>query len=135
MKNFVRFLVHLCLPGFIFLMWSCAEDHDRSGLIVPEAEKFLILPSKPVSGNQVSMVTHDCKYYLLASVSQIANEITVKKRFNGQLKWPCILQYDTIQLGTLSRGTYRVTLLIIDTNPFVNDSISVKETIMLNVGK
>ena len=85
MKNFVRFLVHLCLPGFIFLMWSCAEDHDRSGLIVPEAEKFLILPSKPVSGNQVSMVTHDCKYYLLASVSQIANDITVKKRFNGQL--------------------------------------------------
>lgn len=135
MKNFIRFLVHLCLPGFIFLMWSCAEDHDRSGLIVPEAEKFLILPSKPVSGNQVSMVTHDCKYYLLASVSQIANDITVKKRFNGQLKWPCILQYDTIQLGTLSRGTYRVTLLIIDTNPFVNDSISVKETIMLNVGK
>ncbi len=134
MKNFVRYLVYLFLPGFILLIWSCSEDHNGS-LYIPETDKFLILPSKPVSGDQVSMVTYDCKYYLLASVSQLGNEITVKKRFNGQLKWPCILQSDTIPLGRLNQGSYRITLLIIDTNPFANDSITVKETITLNVGK
>jgi hypothetical protein len=135
MKNVIRYLAYLFLPGFIILIWSCAEDHDRYGLTFPSTDKFLILPSIPVSGSQVSMVTCDCKYNILASVTQSGNEITVKKRFNGQLKWPCILQNDTIPLGRLNEGSYRVTLLIIDTNPFVNDSISVKETITLNVGK
>jgi hypothetical protein len=134
MKNFARYLVFLFLPGFMILIWSCAEDQNGS-LSVPETDRFLILPSKPESGNQIFMVTIDCKYYLLASVSQVGNDITVKKRFNGQLKWPCIIQSDTIPLGRLNRGTYQVTLLIIDTNPLVNDSISVKETITLNVGK
>jgi hypothetical protein len=135
MKNSFRHPFLVFLTGLSLLGWSCGEEHEKEELSVPEINDFVILPSKPVSKDQVFMVTNDCKYNLLASVSLLGNDITVKKRFNGQLKWPCILQTDTIPLGRLERGTYRVTLLIIDTNPFVKDSISVKETITLKVGK
>ena len=81
------------------------------------------------------MVTHDCKYNQLASVTVKGYDIEVKKRFNGQLKWPCIPHYDTIPLGRLNTGTYLVTLLIIDTNPFLKHSISVKEFLSIKVGR
>ncbi len=43
-------------------------------------------------------------YWLLVSTK--GKEIVVKKRFNGQMKWPCILRYDTIPLGRLNQGNY-----------------------------
>jgi hypothetical protein len=71
----------------------------------------------------------------LASVNVTGKDIVVKKRFNSQMKLPCILNYDTISLGRLNQGTYLVTLLVIDTNHFVKDSVSIQETNTLKVGK
>jgi hypothetical protein len=71
----------------------------------------------------------------LTSVSEKEDDILIKKRFNSQMKWPCVLTYDTISLGHLKQGHYSITLLIIDTNPMITDSISSKETIELEVAK
>lgn len=114
---------------------SCSDEPVKQENLVPGLNKFVTLPPTPSAKEMVYMVTHDCKYNQLASVTVKGYDIEVKKRFNGQLKWPCILQYDTIPLGRLNTGTYLVTLLIIDTNPFVKDSIAVKESLSIKVGR
>jgi hypothetical protein len=127
-------LVVLLIPAMLGFP-SCLEEPQKQVDDPPEIGEFTILPSSPVSKDEVNMVTYDCKYYMLASVLTHAKEITVKKRFNSQMKWPCVLYYDTIPLGRLTQGTYKIVLLIVDTNPMVKDSISVQQTLSLEVAK
>jgi hypothetical protein len=98
-------------------------------------EKFQMVPASPNSKDPIKMVTYDCKYNTLASVKTKGYTVEVKKRFNSQMKWPCLLRLDTIPIGQLNLGYYKVTLLIIDTNPSVKDSVSVQESIYLRVIK
>lgn len=129
-------LTFILLPVlYLIVFQSCLEEPQTKDTDPPVIEKFTILPTKPVSKDEVRMVTYDCKYHVLASVTSRGKEITVKKRFNSQMKWPCILYYDTIPLGRLTQGTYNITMLIVDTNPLVKDSISVVQTLDLEVGK
>ena len=127
----ILFFSILCMFGF----QACLEEPQTQNPDPPEINKFIILPANPVSKDEVNMVTYDCKYHVLASVTSRGKDITVKKRFNSQMKWPCILYYDTIPLGRLTQGTYKITMLIVDTNPMVKDSISVQQTLDLEVGK
>ncbi len=135
MKRPIHFLALIFVVPVILIFQFCMEEPQPQSHFIPEINEFVIVPPQPTSKEQVNMVTYDCKYNVLASVSTKGKEIVVKKRFNGQMKWPCILRYDTIPLGRLNQGNYMVTLLIIDTNPFVKDSVSVQETFMLKVGK
>lgn len=135
MKNSLYpFLFILSVVTYL-LLGSCSDEPVKQENLVPGLNKFVTLPPSPTTKEMVFMVTYDCKYNQLASVTVKGYDIEVKKRFNGQLKWPCILQYDTIPLGRLNAGTYLVTLLVIDTNPFVKDSISVKESLSIKVGR
>ena len=119
----------------LVIFQSCLEEPQPQKTDPPEINEFTILPANPVAKDEVNMVTYDCKYHALASVVSKGKEITVKKRFNSQMKWPCILHYDTIPLGRLTQGTYNIIMLIVDTNPMVKDSISIQQTLSLEVGK
>jgi len=79
------------------------------------------------------MVYYGCSYNVTTSVAIDNKNILVKKHFNGSMKRPCILMHDTIPLGRLNEGNYRLTLEIIDINPFANDSIFSTETKILTV--
>jgi hypothetical protein len=134
-KKSILLPVLLLLITSIPILQACLKEPEAHVYSIPEVENFTIRPSNPDSKDEVSMITYDCKYYVLASVISKQKEITVKKRFNSQMKWPCILHYDTISLGRLSQGTYKIIMLIVDTNPMVKDSISVQQTLALEVGK
>jgi len=131
----VRFVFGIYLLICLAVL-SCKEEPLPDDMVDPAdlaIDEFTIVPSSPTSKDMVKMVTYDCKYNQLASVTIRAKNIEVKKRFNGQLKWPCILVYDTIQLGQLSTGTYKVTFLLVDTNPMAKDSVAVQQELTLRV--
>mgnify|MGYP001767192091 CR=1 FL=1 len=119
------------------LCQSCMDDTPPLNNPDPfqDEKETRIMPASPSTTDQVNVITYDCKYYALASVTEKGKDITIKRRFNGQLKWPCILVYDTIPLGKLKQGNYSVILLTIDTNPMTSDSIFSKETLELIVKK
>ena len=128
------------ISGIILLIClvilSCKEEPLADDPVDPAElaiDEFTIVPASPTSKDVVKMVTYDCKYNQLASVTIKAKNIEVKKRFNSQMKWPCLLVYDTIQLGQLSTGNYKVTFLIVDTNPMVKDSVAVQQELTLKV--
>lgn len=137
MKKIIQYLTLLIIFPLFFLFQFCHEEEPlpSENAFNLGIDKFLILPADPTTKDQVKMVTHDCKYNELASVKVKGKDIEVKKRFNSMMKWPCILAFDTIQLGQLKQGTYEVAFLIVDTNPNVIDSVSVQETVRLQVKK
>ena len=137
MRLIIRITGLISFLGIFLVATSCMDDTppDHNNNINPDKEDSRILPAAPTTLDEVRVITHDCKYYILASVTERGKEITVKKRFNSQMKWPCVLVYDTISLGQLKQGTFSVLLLIVDTNPQVTDSIFSKETLTLTVSK
>jgi hypothetical protein len=137
MRISIKILRLLLAMAFIPVVYSCMDDTppDHNDNPVIEKKDTQILPASPTTVDVVKIITNDCKYYVLASVIDRGKEITVKKRFNSQMKWPCVLAFDTISLGQLKQGDYSVLLLIIDTNPMVKDSIFSKETLALTVSK
>jgi hypothetical protein len=139
MKKYTNYLMILFVPVVLFLIQSCLKDPGTSkedeNEITKEDFKFAVIPASPSTADEVKMVTYDCKYNALASIATKGKDITIRKRFNSQMKWPCVLAYDTISLGKLKQGTYDVILLIIDTNPTVTDSISVQQTFAVTVTK
>jgi hypothetical protein len=135
MKIFIHILtVMLVLPA-VWIFQSCMDNEPEPSDHSQGKNKFNILPSEPTTKDEVRMVVYDCKYNVLASVTSKGKDITVKKRFNSQMKWPCVLHHDTIPLGKLKQGNYTVVLLIVDTNPAVTDSIYVQEVLSLRVDK
>jgi hypothetical protein len=135
MKTFAIILKFILVLPVIIGFQACMDDTPPEHNTVVDKKETQILPSSPTTNDLVKIITNDCKYYVLASVSEKGKDILVKKRFNSQMKWPCVLVYDTISLGQLKQGNYSITLLIIDTNPMVTDSISSKETLTLAVVK
>jgi hypothetical protein len=97
------------------------EKVDLSSLTENE---FVVVRSE----NQVSMIVHDCGYNQLRSVNRDENVLEVVKTFNSMMKRPCILRYDTISLGILEPGEYRLDYFLIDLNTLATDSIFHFET-------
>jgi hypothetical protein len=135
MKTFAFILKFILVQAVILVFQSCMDDTPPEHNPIVNKKETQIHPSNPTTYDQVKIITNDCKYYVLTSVSEKEDDILIKKRFNSQMKWPCVLTYDTISLGHLKQGHYSITLLIIDTNPMITDSISSKETIELEVAK
>ena len=130
-KDTVKLLVFLIV---MVLVITCAEEP----IIYEEPEKlelteFTFIPESPTAKEETNLIFYGCGYYETTSVKIDSPEISIKKHFNGQLKWPCILEYDTISLGKLKKGDYTVTLTIIDTNPFAQDSVFNTETQTLTI--
>jgi hypothetical protein len=135
MKVFA-FILKLVLVQAVMLVFnSCMDDTPPEFHSNSHKKETKIFPSNPTTNDVVKLITYDCKYYALGSVSEKSNNIQIKKRFNSQMKWPCVLTYDTLSLGRLKQGKYSVNLLIIDTNPMVTDSISSMETLLLEVAQ
>jgi len=95
--------------------------------------EFTFIPESPTSKVETNLVFNGCGYYETTSVEIISKEIEITKHFNSQLKWPCVLEFDTIHLGKLKKGEYAVLLQIIDVNPFVADSVYFSEAKTLTV--
>jgi hypothetical protein len=135
MKSFLAISILILILIVLLISQSCLNDPVSNPDSVTGEFEFSIIPAEPTTADEVKLITYDCKYNVLASITTKGKDITVKKRFNSQMKWPCVLRYDTISLGKLKQGNYSVILLIIDTNPSVTDSISMIETIAVKVLK
>ena len=77
--------------------------------------KMKILPDQPVSSAEIKLVVfEECKYNKLAGVKRDGSTISVEKQFNSMIMAPCVLTNDTISLGKLPAGTYRVDYKLVD---------------------
>ena len=120
----------------LFLLAYCGQEtllYEDPSLLIDD--EFTFIPETPKAKQNVSMVYYGCNYNETSSVTIDKKDILVIKKFNGAMKWPCILEHDTISLGQLKKGTYNVTLNIIDTNPMLTDSLFSTETKKLVVGR
>ncbi len=130
----LKHYIYLTFITLLFVLTNCEEEltsyEDPLNL---KSEEFTFIPKLPKTNLDVSMVYYGCSYNVTTSVTIENKNIKVKKHFNGAMKRPCILMQDTISFGKLNEGNYRVTLEIIDINPFANDSTFSTETKTLTV--
>ncbi len=77
--------------------------------------KMKILPDVPTSSVDVKLVIYeDCKYNKLIKVERNGSTIDIEKQFNSMIMAPCMLTNDTIPIGKLPAGTYRVNYKLVD---------------------
>ena len=123
-----KYYVYFALFIFFLLAFCSEETIIYEDPLLLEIEEFTFLPNTPNKNDEVSMIFYGCEYYQTSSVAIQKKDVEVIKKFNGAMKRPCILVYDTIELGKFHKGTYNVTLKIIDINPFAQDSLFHSET-------
>ncbi|HKI88651.1 MAG TPA: hypothetical protein VKA38_06465 [Draconibacterium sp.] len=92
-----------------------------------EETEFTFIPSQPNSKAETAMVFYGCSYFATTSLVALNDKIEIIKEFNSEQGWPCNLKKDTISFGYLSKGTYHVTLKIMDSNPSATNSIFYSE--------
>ncbi len=114
---------------------ACRESILTEDPVQLEPEDFTFIPEKPTTDQEVKMIYYGCGYNETSSVSIEDKKVLVIKKFNGAMKRPCILEYDTTHIGKLASGSYQVTLEIIDINPFIEDSLFSSRTKTLRVVK
>ncbi len=124
---------YLFVVFIMFIVISCHDEEQTIKTINLSENTFVFEPQNPTPNEHVSIITYGCNYNVLASVNKNQNDIVIKKRFNSQMKWPCILELDTISLGTLNQGTYEVSLQIVDINPMIADSVFSEKKLSLSV--
>jgi len=115
MKSFNIFIVL-----FSLFLFACNEQTNQ--VQIPEVQisdlgnyKMKILPDILMSGYDVKLVIYDdCKYNKLNKVERNGNTIDIEKQFNSMIMAPCILTNDTIPIGKLPAGTYRVNYKLVD---------------------
>lgn len=134
MKRFQYSVNYLLFFVLTIIFVQCKQEENLyenpEGL---ELSEFTFVPKTPSSTTNTNLVFYGCSYYETTSVQIEQQQVNIKKHFNSQLKWPCVLEYDTISLGKLNQGEYLVTLQIIDVNPLVTDSVFHIETKTLKI--
>ena len=123
-----KYFVYFTIVILFLLAYCCKESiiYEESRLL--NSDEFTFIPANPSTEQEVKMVYYGCRYNETSSVTINNRDILVIKKFNGAMKWPCILENDTISFGNLEQGSYEVTLKIIDMNPLADDSIFQTET-------
>lgn len=96
-------------------------------------DEIEFFPKVPSMREPTKVVFHGCNYFKTFKVRVTYGSISVKKRFNSQLQWPCTMKPDTISLGYLFYGDYKVNFEIIDVNPTLTDSVFYSTTKDLTV--
>lgn len=95
-----------------------------------------IIPAPPTSNDNVRLViSDDCQYNLLTGVKRTGNTIDIEKHFNSMMKIACVLRTDTIQIGKLPIGTYKINYKLVDLSTFVKDPISFAISFNLSISK
>jgi hypothetical protein len=103
-----------------FVASACADQISVSSveyLPITDLGKYnmKILPESPTSVDNVRLVIFDdCQYNLLDGVKKSGNTISIEKHFNSMMMLPCMLRNDTIEIGKLPAGTYRVNYRLVD---------------------
>jgi hypothetical protein len=77
--------------------------------------KMKLLPESPASGDDIKLVVYEeCRYNRLNGVHRNGTTIDIEKQFNSMIMAPCMLTNDTIPIGKLPFGTYRVNYKLVD---------------------
>ena len=77
--------------------------------------KMKILPVSPASGDDIKLVVYEeCRYNKLIGVKRDGTTIAIEKQHNSMIMAPCVLTNDTILIGKLPGGTYRVNYKLVD---------------------
>ena len=130
-----KYYVYFSLLFFFVLAYCGDESITYEDPLLLNLEDFTFVPESPKANKDVNLVFYGCEYYTTKSLIKTDLEIEIIKNFNSAMKPPCILKYDTISLGKLKKGTYNVSLRIIDINSFTKDSLFYSESKTLIVGK
>lgn len=130
-----KYYVYFSLLLFFMLAYCGDESITYEDPMLLNLEDFTFVPVSPKANKDVNLVFYGCEYYTTTLVEKTDVEIEIIKKFNSAMKRPCIIKYDTISLGKLKKGTYNVTLQIIDLNSFTPDSLFYSETKTLIVRK
>jgi len=115
---FVKYLLFFCVT--CVTCFACVDMVSETPLPeVTVAElvnyKMKILPDVPTSSVDVRLVIYeDCKYNRLNKVERNSSIIDIEKQFNSMIMAPCVLTNDTIPIGKLPAGTYRVNYKLVD---------------------
>lgn len=120
-----------------FLFITACTDHVNEVQLSDLAEHNMkIIPVNPTSNDEIQLVVFDdCTYNTLSEVTRNGNSIEIRKQFNSMMKWPCMIQNDTIQIGKLPVGNYTVNYKLIDISTQVSDPIALSFTFSLPVSK
>ena len=127
----------LLLAILFALFGGCAKTTDPTAGVpeIPFSDlagyKMKILPADATAGSSFALVVFDdCGYNRLTSVQKNGSLIEIDKQFNSRMMVPCLLRNDTIQLGILSKGTYRIVYKLMDVatpnDPRITFSLSFK---------
>jgi hypothetical protein len=112
--------IFLILPFLILAAFSCTKDVSQEQ--IPEIPindlgkyNMKIIPESPVSGDEVRLVLYqDCRYNKLTSLKRSGTVIDIVKQYNSMIMAPCVLTNDTIQIGKLPAGIYRINYRLVD---------------------
>lgn len=126
------------LAVFLLLSLACNEK-----LIVPEVQlsdlseyHMKIIPENPKSNVEIRLVVFDdCTYNVLSGVKINGMKIDIEKQFNSMMKWPCVINNDTILIGRLQEGTYTVNYKLVDLSTQVTDKNTLIFSFSLPVSK
>ena len=105
----------LILLIFAVFLFACSDQVVEVQLNNLAEYNMKIIPEKPSSNDKIKLVVYDdCTYNKLSGVTQTGRNIDIEKRFNGMMKWPCVIQNDTIEIGKLTSGNYHVNYKLVD---------------------
>lgn len=130
--------VVFALSIFFLLTISCTEQVNEKEVQLVDLSKqnMKIIPEHPTSTDEIQLVVYeDCQYNVLSGVTQNGKTIDIRKQFNSMMKWPCIMQNDTILIGKLPEGTYTVNYKLIDISTQVSDPNVLSFSFSLAVSK
>jgi hypothetical protein len=126
----------------IFLLTACSElsyqdISAESGKITdPSEHNMKFIPQNPGINDQVSLVVYDdCTYNTLFGITKNGFRIDIEKRFNGMMKWPCMIRNDTILIGKLAEGAYTINYKLVDIATPETPKISLSFTYSLIVSR
>ena len=83
-----------------------------------------IIPENPGTEDEIQIVEKDASSCETLSIALTAgNNIEYTRRFNSMLAMPCLIYTDTVSLGHLEAGNYKLLYTLIDKAYQTNDSI------------
>jgi len=101
----------------VFVAFSSCKKKDTEDSTIAELKEhnMKIIPEQPTSKNEVSLIVlNDCEYNKLIQNKRAGKTITIEKQFNSAMKLPCIQKNDTISIGKLPAGDYKVNYSLFD---------------------
>lgn len=127
---------------FLFLLFSlsCKEKVSDQESDLKNTDltsiNMKIIPENPTSKDEIKLVVYDdCTYNVVSTNKRTGKNIDIQKQFNSSMKWPCVIQNDSILIGKLPQGSYTVNYKLVDIATPGSPKIDVSETFSLSVTK